>query len=308
MSKGVRWMFHATAMGPDYDAMLEPLARLFGCRALHCQAVDPPVGRFGGMTWIADNAIEIGAPYGEKSAVHGFLQRFGGGMHSVAVQVHDLDATLRRIEPLGVTVATRIDPEIVFTSPGGTAGLVVEWASNVQTDDPRWGAAEPVFVVEPVIAVEHMAFVAALVRDPVADAERLAQVLDTDVVQYGAEGADDVPNAALDLGDCMLALYPIPSTSERSRSIWGGAHDRPRCIALGLSVADLPTAEHLLADAGQHVLHRAGSGSVVLDAATLPFPVMLTDTLLDGDPRAARQSSRRATTPLASSASISQVL
>ena len=71
MSDGVRWMFHATAMGPDYDQMLEPLARLFGCRVLHCQAVDPPVGRFGGMTWIADNSIEIGAPYGETSAVRG---------------------------------------------------------------------------------------------------------------------------------------------------------------------------------------------------------------------------------------------
>jgi hypothetical protein len=166
----------------------------------------------------------------------------------------------------------------------------VEWASHVQADDPRWGAAEPAVVVEPVIAVEHMAFVAALVRDPVADAARLAEVLDTDVVQYVAE-ADDVPHAALDLGDCMLALYPIPSTPERSTSIWGGEHDRPRCIALGLSATDLPTAEHLLADAGQQVLHRTAGGSVVLDPATLPFPVVLTDALLDGDPRARRVSS-----------------
>ena len=36
----VRWMFHATAMGPDYDGILGPLARLFGCRVLHRQQLD----------------------------------------------------------------------------------------------------------------------------------------------------------------------------------------------------------------------------------------------------------------------------
>ena len=48
------------------------------------------------------------------------------------------------------------------------------------------------------------------------------------------------------------------------------------------------TAEHVLADAGQALLHRAGNGSVVLDPGALPFPVVLTDSLLDGDPRARR--------------------
>ena len=61
----VRWMMHATAMGPDYDAILDPLARLFGCRAMHRWQGEEPVGRDGGMTWIGDNSIEIGSPYGD---------------------------------------------------------------------------------------------------------------------------------------------------------------------------------------------------------------------------------------------------
>ena len=114
----VRWMFHATAMGPDYDGILDPLARLFGCRVLHRQQLEEPVGRDGGMTWIGDNSIEIGSPYGEGSSVATFVERLGGGMHSVAVQVDDVAATLTRLEPLGVEVAARIAPDLVFTRPG----------------------------------------------------------------------------------------------------------------------------------------------------------------------------------------------
>lgn len=282
----VRWMFHATAMGPDYDGILGPLQRCFGCRVLHRQQLEEPVGRDGGMTWIGDNSIEIGAPYGEGSSVATFVERLGGGMHSVAVQVDDLAATLARIEPLGVEVAARIGPDIVFTRPGATAGIVFEWGSHVQEDDPRFGAPVPPFVEPPLVDVERMAFVAALVRDPVADAQRLAEVLDTASYQYGDDLAPDVPHVALDLGDCMLALYPIPPDEATSRAVWGGAYDRPRCIALGLTVPEQPLAERVLADAGVAVHHRASALRHAVLVEELPFPVVLTDQLLVGDPRA----------------------
>jgi catechol 2,3-dioxygenase-like lactoylglutathione lyase family enzyme len=279
----VRWMFHATAMGADYDSILDPLARLFGCRVLHRQQLEAPVGRDGGMTWIGDNSIEIGAPFGPGSSVGTFVERLGGGMHSVAVQVPDLAATLARLEPLGVEVASRIGPEIVFTRPGATAGLVLEWASHMQDDDPRWGAPMPRFVDTPVVNVEHMAFVAAIVRDPARDGERLAEVLDTELATYASD-AVDAAQCALDLGDCMLALYPIPPDEATSRALWGGAYDRPRCLALGLSVADLGLAERALGDVEVTVHHRGSDGrSVLVDG--LPFPVVLTDRLLPGDPR-----------------------
>jgi hypothetical protein len=282
----VRWMFHATAMGPDYDGIFGPLERLFGCRVLHRQQLPEPVGRDGGMTWLGDNSIEIGAPYGEGSSVATFVERLGGGMHSVAVQVPDVAATLARLEALGVEVASRIHDEIVFTRSGGTAGLVLEWASHVQDDDPRWGAPRPPFVEDPVVNVERMAFVGAIVRDPARDGERLAEVLDTRIVAYEHDGATDVPHCALDLGDCMLALYPIPPDEATSRAVWGGVYERPRCLALGLTVADQDVAERALDAAGVPVHHRAGDGRAVL-VDGLPFPVVLGDQLLPGDPRAA---------------------
>jgi hypothetical protein len=279
-------MFHATAMGPDYDGLFGPLEHLFGCRVLHRQQLPEPVGRDGGMTWIGDNSIEIGAPFGEGSSVAGFVERLGGGMHSVAVQVHDVPATLERLATLGVEVSSEISPEIVFTRSGGTAGLVLEWASHVQDDDPRWDAPVPPFVRQPVVDVERMAFVGALVRDPDADGDRLAEVLDTDVVRYAHGDAPDQPHAALALGDCMLALFPVPADEATSRAVWGGVYDRPRCLALGLQVEDQEAAERALAAEGVAVHHRAGDGRAVL-VAGLPFPVVLTDRLLGSDPRSA---------------------
>ncbi len=284
----VRWMFHATAMGPDYDGILGPLARLFGARVLHRQQLPEPVGRDGGMTWIGDNSIEIGAPFGEGSSVAAFVERLGGGMHSVAVQVPDVASTLARLEPLGVEVASRISDEIVFTRSGGTAGLVLEWASHVQDDDPRWGAPVPAFLDEPVVDVERMAFVGAIVRDPQRDGARLAEVLDTTLVTYeiddGHGGTPDVPHCALDLGDCLLALYPVPPDEATSRAVWGDVFERPRCLALGLTVADQGVAERALDVAGVPVHHRASDARAVL-VAGLPFPVVLSDQLLAGDPR-----------------------
>jgi hypothetical protein len=178
----------------------------------------------------------------------------------------------------------RIAHDLVFTRPAATAGLVFEWGSHVQEDDPRFGAPVPAFVEAPIVNVERMALVGAIVRDPARDGERLAEVLDTALVAYEHNDAIDVPHCALDLGDCMLALYPIPPDEATSRAVWGGVYDRPRCLALGLTVADQGVAERALGAAGVGVHHRASDGRAVL-VDTLPFPVVLTDQLLAGDPR-----------------------
>ena len=75
---------------------------------------------------------------------------------------------------------------------------------------------------------------------------------------------------------------------QQSDAIWGTVHTRPRCLALGLTVADLATAEAALGAEGVEVRRRTTDGALVLDTAQLPFPVVLTDRLLSGDPRPAR--------------------
>lgn len=278
-------MFHATAMAASYDAILEPLSRLFGCRVMHDdEMATPGIERRGGMTWIADNSIEIGEPFGANSPVHRFVDRFGGGMHSVAVQVADTDAALARAEALGVRTASRPVPGVAFTRPVDTAGLLFEWNQNPQGDDPRWGHTIGPFTTPPVLQPRHFSSVGAIVADPLADGRRLATVLDTDLTVLADDGPADAPRVAIDLGDCSLLLYPLPSPDD-SQAIWGAVHERPRCLSMGLVVDDLREAEAALAAAGVGVRHRASGGDLVLDPAGLPFPVVLSDQLVPGDPR-----------------------
>ena len=88
-------MFHSTAMVADYDLACERLTLLAGLRVLeYSENPQPEIGRRGGMVWIGDNSIELGQPIVEGGGAARFVTRSGGGMHSVAVQVDDLEATM----------------------------------------------------------------------------------------------------------------------------------------------------------------------------------------------------------------------
>jgi methylmalonyl-CoA/ethylmalonyl-CoA epimerase len=257
----VLWMFHATAMVRDYKAAVEPLIRLFGARVLHDNVVeDPGVGRRGGMTWLGDGSLEVGEPAGPNSPVTSFLERFGGGMHSVGVQVANADAAKEHLAAVGVRIVSEPVPGLFFTNPSDTAGVLLEWNANPIDDDPRWGGELP-DGPEPVVGVDRLAFVGAVVRDPHGDAKRLAEVLDLPVT---FDAGDDPHRGAIvagvSLGDCSLALSPLE----------GSGQERPRVLSLGLLVHDLEAAEAALA---------------VEATSSLPFPIVLTDRLLPGDPR-----------------------
>ena len=124
----IRWMFHATAMGPDYDGIFGPLERLFGCRVLHRQQLEEPVGRDGGMTWLGDNSIEIGAPYGEGSSVATFVERLAQENPTVLAfeDMHDassalfsfLDLLLDRVGAVPLTVVVAGRRELYEVRPG----------------------------------------------------------------------------------------------------------------------------------------------------------------------------------------------
>ncbi len=94
----VRWLFHSTAMVADYDLAVRNLATLVGLTVLeYSESTEPGIGRRGGVAWAGDNAIEIGEPIGDGAAAQ-FVERFGGGMHSIALQVENLEATMAHLQ------------------------------------------------------------------------------------------------------------------------------------------------------------------------------------------------------------------
>jgi hypothetical protein len=61
-SHEVRWVFHSTAMVSDYVLAVERLQKIAGLRVMEYGELEQPeIGRRGGMTWLGDNSIEIGA-------------------------------------------------------------------------------------------------------------------------------------------------------------------------------------------------------------------------------------------------------
>jgi catechol 2,3-dioxygenase-like lactoylglutathione lyase family enzyme len=277
-------MFHATAMVRDYDATVQRLASLIGLRVLeYSEQPDPAIGRRGGMTWIGDGSLELCEPIVEGAQPDRFVQRTGGGMQGIAVWIDDFAATVSHLERHGVPMPVRLPCGFGFSSPRATCGIQFEWSGFTVDEDPRTGAPEPDFEAPPVLDVTHLAFVGAIVDDPIADARRLAELLDSSITFEDPAAAPGEPVAGVWVGDCMLALYRIDG--EHSRQLWGRVHDRPRISLLGVRVSDLGVADAALRSAGAVVLRRA-AGTLVLDPDTTgDVEIAVVDHLLPGDPR-----------------------
>jgi Glyoxalase/Bleomycin resistance protein/Dioxygenase superfamily len=281
----VRWLFHSTAMVADYDLAVRNLSTLVGLTVLeYGESTEPGIGRRGGMAWVGDNAIEIGQPIGEGAAAQ-FVTRFGGGMHSIALQVENLEATMAHLQREEVRIAARPLPEMCFSDPRDTGGVFFQWSTFELAADPRFGGTPPdppppARILAP--ATQH-AFIGALVDDPLAWADTFATLLGTAVTFEHAGAAPGQPVAGVSLGDCTLALYPLPG--DDGRALWGHDYERPRTHLLALRVEDLGAATDALHRAGITIVHW-GADLVVLDpAATGGVQIALTGALLPGDPR-----------------------
>jgi catechol 2,3-dioxygenase-like lactoylglutathione lyase family enzyme len=280
----VRWLFHSTAMVADYDLAVRNLGTLVGLTVLeYSESTEPGIGRRGGVAWVGDNAIEIGQPIVEGGAER-FVSRFGGGMHSVALQVADIDATVAHLVAHGVRIAARPRPEMCFTDPRDTGGVFLQWSTFELEVDPRFGGQVPPPASPVLVPATHHAFVGALVDDPGAWADRFAALLGTAVTFAQTGAAPGRPVAGVSLGDCTLALYRLSEAGEDS-SLWGRKYARACTHLLALRVEDLAAASDVMAGAGITVV-RVEADLVVLDpAATGGVQVALTNSLLAGDPR-----------------------
>lgn len=278
----VRWMFHSTAMVSDYDLARARLERLAGLRVLELDA-SHDIERRGGMTWIGDNSIELGQPLGARTAPGRFIEHHGAGMHSIAVRVDDVDHTMAYLERRGVRIAARPRPNFCFSDPRDTYGVFFEWADFAIDADPRSGAPLPPFAEPPLLDVSHHAYVGAIVRDPIAAAHRLCDLLGTDVTFEFASQAADRPWAGVSLGDCSLALFPMPGDTDATT--WGRIYNRPRTHLLALAVADLERSLAIASHDGYGVVRRNRSTVILDPAATGGVQIALVDQLLPGDPR-----------------------
>jgi methylmalonyl-CoA/ethylmalonyl-CoA epimerase len=81
---------------------------------------------------VGENHVELLAPLGSETPVGRFLAKRGPGLHHVAYQVNDIDATLAALKQAGMEL---IDEQprpgirgsrVAFVHPGGTGGVLTE--------------------------------------------------------------------------------------------------------------------------------------------------------------------------------------
>lgn len=279
-------LWHSTAMASDYDSLYRPMQRLFGAIVLHDHVShEPAVGRRGGMIWLGDNSIEIGAPVGEHSPVRNFVEKWGGGMHSIAMGIDDAPTVRAELEALGVKTAANVSDLIWFTHPASSEGLMVEWCATHTDDDPRWGYALREREVEPVAEAKHYSFVTAVVNDPQRVANRFAELFGTAVVRSNPDAGPADVSAIVSMVDACLLFYPMPQSTDESMRLWGIPITRNRFYGHGLRVDDLEASLNALGREGVKPMRSSGDGYVLLDPALTGVPTFLSDQLLPEDPR-----------------------
>jgi len=113
------------------EASLELYRDNFELRVAHREVVSEQ-GVEAVLLDVGENHVELLAPLGSDTPVGRFLEKKGPGLHHVAYQVSDIDATLAALKQAGMAL---IDEEprtgirgsrVAFMHPGATGGVLTE--------------------------------------------------------------------------------------------------------------------------------------------------------------------------------------
>jgi methylmalonyl-CoA epimerase len=115
----------------DVEQSLALYRDAFGMEVAHREVVSDQ-GVEAVLLDVGENHVELLAPLGEDTPVGRFLARQGPGLHHVAYQVADIDATLTQVRRAGLPL---IDEQprvgirgsrVAFLHPKGTGGVLTE--------------------------------------------------------------------------------------------------------------------------------------------------------------------------------------
>jgi methylmalonyl-CoA/ethylmalonyl-CoA epimerase len=115
----------------DLDAALELYAEVLGMPVVHRETVTEQ-GVEAILLDVGENHVELLAPLGPDTPVGKFLAKKGPGLHHVAYQVADIEATLSALRAAGTRLideTPRIGirgSRVAFVHPASTGGVLTE--------------------------------------------------------------------------------------------------------------------------------------------------------------------------------------
>ncbi|MBM2822023.1 MAG: methylmalonyl-CoA epimerase [Thermoleophilia bacterium] len=127
----VRGIHHLGVAVSDLDEAIAMYERLFGARLEGRDELSEQGVRAASL-FVGDSRVELVAPSGEDTHVGRFLARRGPGMHHVALETDDIDATIRRLVGEGAQMIDETPRrglfglEVAFVHPSAVHGVLTE--------------------------------------------------------------------------------------------------------------------------------------------------------------------------------------
>jgi methylmalonyl-CoA epimerase len=113
------------------DEALKFWSDALGLENVHTEVVEDQKVRVA-MLPIGESRIELLEPTSDDSPISRFLEKRGGGIHHVAIQVDDIEAALAQLKAKGMRLideSPRIGAEnclVAFVHPTSTNGVLLE--------------------------------------------------------------------------------------------------------------------------------------------------------------------------------------
>jgi methylmalonyl-CoA/ethylmalonyl-CoA epimerase len=113
------------------DEALKFWSDALGLENVHTEIVEDQKVRVA-MLPIGESRLELLEPTSEDSPISKFLEKRGGGIHHIAVEVDDIEASLSQLKAKGMRLideAPRVGAEnclVAFVHPSSTNGVLLE--------------------------------------------------------------------------------------------------------------------------------------------------------------------------------------
>lgn len=118
------------------DDALKFWADALGLENVHTETVEDQKVRVA-MLPIGESRVELLEPTSDDSPISKFLEKRGGGIHHIAVEVADIEASLAKLKAQGMRLideSPRIGAEgclVAFVHPAASGGVLLELVQTV---------------------------------------------------------------------------------------------------------------------------------------------------------------------------------
>lgn len=121
------------------DEALEFWEDALGLENVHTEVVEDQKVRVA-MLPIGESRVELLEPTSDDSPISKFLEKRGGGIHHIAIDVDDIEASLAQLKAKGMRLideTPRIGAEgclVAFVHPASTNGVLLELVQTLENN------------------------------------------------------------------------------------------------------------------------------------------------------------------------------